>query len=126
MPSVATSSAGPNHDGAPAAAPATARYPDTETPSVTCTAPARPNPPGESQATVTATAPTTPTAANKRPAPLVARVSRFIGADRRNESGKKPEPNGNPAPPTIVRVDRLMGSDAPGKRMQRVSGHHHA
>ncbi len=104
VPSVATSSAGPNHDGAPAAAPMTALYPDTETPSVTCTAPARPNPPGESQASVAATAAKTPTAANNRPAPLVARVSRFMGVDRRNESSRKPEPNGKRAPPTIVRL----------------------
>ena len=112
MPSVATSSAGPNHDGAPAAVPMIARYPDTETPSVTCTAPARPNPPGESQATIAATAAKTPTVANNRPAPLLARVSRFMGVDRRNGSSRKPEPNGNRAPPTIVGVDRSAENNA--------------
>ncbi len=110
VPSVATSSTGPSHDGAPAAVPVTARYPDTETPSVTRTAPARPNPPGASQATAAAVDTRTAAAASRRPAPLVARVPRFMVTDRRSENSRKPEPNGNPAPPTIVRVDHCVAS----------------
>lgn len=107
VPSVAASSAGPNHDGAPAVAPMTARYPDTETPSVTCTAPARPNPPGESQATVAATAAKTPNAANNRPAPLEARVTRFMGSTVETKAA------GNPSRTASAHPRRSSGLTTP-------------
>ncbi|XVV17904.1 hypothetical protein ACQP2X_02570 [Actinoplanes sp. CA-131856] len=59
---MATSSTGPSHDGAPATAPATARYADAETPLVTYTGPARPHPPGASQTTSAAADIRTPSA----------------------------------------------------------------
>ncbi|XVU30733.1 hypothetical protein ACQPZJ_02940 [Actinoplanes sp. CA-054009] len=62
VPSVATSSTGPSHDGAPATAPVIARYADTETPLVTYTGSADPSPPGASQAITAAADTRTPSA----------------------------------------------------------------
>lgn len=126
VPSVAASSTGPNHDGAPAAAPTIARYPDTETPLVTCAAPARPHPPGESHASIAAVNPRTPTAANSRPTPPVTRVPRSMGVDRRSGNSRKPEPNDHPVPPTIVRVDRSAGSNTAENARIGPPARHHA
>ncbi|GAA3654614.1 hypothetical protein GCM10022420_033890 [Streptomyces iranensis] len=104
VPSVAVSSSGPAHEGAPATASATARYTDTEAPRLTSTRSASPSPPGDNHITAPAPAAHSATASSsRRPEPY--RVLESMASDRRNGDDPPPLANGQVRPLTIVGVD---------------------